>query len=424
MFFPQPSAPSHAQSTEPPPKQSVFASAAAAASFSPASARSHESAVDASPPVAPQPPPAPNPGSVSTLSTRLFPNNEQADMENDARLQALAHTAEGRQCHIWLAHDEGHEQHLRGCIAPTRLSLRTGAQVMLVKNLDQANKLVNGTRGTVVGFETPSVDRMRRVAMHPPTAPQLLPRVAFQVDPTAGAHGFVTRLVAPEDFSVDEAGRVVAQRTQVPLKLAWAISIHKSQGMTIPSLEVELASCFEAGQAYVALSRAVSLQATRVLSFSERRIFANGKVKDFYKQIEAEQRRAAHPHAELDGETRSPMSGSSGDVGGRVDASALDGNGARRAPLANVSGAQQDGPGLSEEQRARIEANKAAALAKRRLSVSSTASSTTFPGDSPWRTTAGGLLASAPRDHHQALPLPPLPTIPPRCPPGSAPPMA
>ena len=57
-----------------------------------------------------------------------------------------------------------------------------------------------------------------------------------------------------------------------------ACSIHKSQGMTIPILEVELASCFEAGHAYVALSRAVSLPTTRILTFDERKVIANPKV--------------------------------------------------------------------------------------------------------------------------------------------------
>ena len=76
---------------------------------------------------------------------------------------------------------------------------------------------------------------------------------------------------------------------QVPLKLAWAISIHKSQGMTLPSLEVELAQCFEAGQAYVALSRAVSLSSTRILSFDASRVKANPRVEAFYDRIEARQ---------------------------------------------------------------------------------------------------------------------------------------
>ena len=52
-------------------------------------------------------------------------------------------------------------------------------QVMLLKNFDQANKLVNGSRGVVVGFEPPpSHERMRRVAMHPPAASPLIPRVS------------------------------------------------------------------------------------------------------------------------------------------------------------------------------------------------------------------------------------------------------
>jgi hypothetical protein len=97
---------------------------------------------------------------------------------------------------------------------------------MLLKNTDQANKLVNGSRGIVVGFEMPaSADRMRRVAMHPPTAVPLIPKVSFQVDPSLGQdpRGWVTRLVYPEDFTVEEGGRVLASRTQLPLKLAWAI---------------------------------------------------------------------------------------------------------------------------------------------------------------------------------------------------------
>ena len=110
---------------------------------------------------------------------------------------------------------------------------------MLLKNLDQAHRLVNGSRGIVVSFEpAPNPERLRRVAMHPAHAPPMLPRVAFQVDAAAGDKGWLTRLVMPEDYTVEEGNRPIASRTQMPLKLAWAISIHKSQGMTISSLEV------------------------------------------------------------------------------------------------------------------------------------------------------------------------------------------
>ena len=92
---------------------------------------------------------------------------------------------------------------------------------MLLKNLDQANKLVNGSRGVVVGFEPPpSVDRLKRVQMHPPTLTPLLPKVSFQVDPTLGddPKGWVTRLVFPEDYTV-EVSRAILRLPRLPPRL-------------------------------------------------------------------------------------------------------------------------------------------------------------------------------------------------------------
>jgi ATP-dependent DNA helicase PIF1 len=163
----------------------------------------------------------------TTLSTRLFAHNEAADRENDTQLHALACSSSGaNQLHIWLSRDEGMASHVNSCIAPQRLSLRIGAQVMLLKNLDQAAKLVNGTRGIVVSFEhLKSSERLKGVSMHPGNSPPLVPKVSFQVDPSLGAEGWLTKLVYPEEWTTEEAGKSVASRTQVPLKLAWAISI-------------------------------------------------------------------------------------------------------------------------------------------------------------------------------------------------------
>ena len=80
--------------------------------------------------------------------------------------------------------------------------------------------------------------------------------------------------------------QVVASRTQVPLKLAWAITIHKSQGMTISMLELSLADAFEAGQIYVALSRGVSLEGITVLSYDPAKIWVHDKVAKFGAMLE------------------------------------------------------------------------------------------------------------------------------------------
>lgn len=96
--------------------------------------------------------------------------------------------------------------------------------------------------------------------------------------------------------------------------------------MTLPQLEVDLATCFEAGQAYVALSRAVSMGTTRILSFNPASVKTNRQVVEFY-------------------ETLAPL--------------------AAAQPTAHTASTSGTRPGLTPEQLARIEANKAKALARR-----------------------------------------------------------
>ena len=132
--------------------------------------------------------------------------------------------------------------------APDELTLKKHAKVMFVKNNFDMG-YINGSLGEVIGFEEDDELGM-------------LPKVKM----TDGT----TLLVAPETWSVDnEGGKTIASLQQVPLRLAWAITIHKSQGMTLEAAEINLSHTFEKGQGYVALSRLKSITGLRLLGFND-----------------------------------------------------------------------------------------------------------------------------------------------------------
>lgn len=86
-------------------------------------------------------------------------------------------------------------------------------------------------------------------------------------------------------FTITIGGKVVATRTQIPLDLAWGISVHKSQGMTVDQAILQLQHAFEFGQVYVALSRVKSLEGVCLTSMlTMQHIQADPIVKDFYMQ--------------------------------------------------------------------------------------------------------------------------------------------
>jgi len=82
-------------------------------------------------------------------------------------------------------------------------------------------------------------------------------------------------------------GEVIASRKQIPLILAWALSIHKAQGQTLSPVKIDLGRTFEKGQAYVALSRATNLDGLQVVGFDPTKIKAHPKAIDFYNKHNA-----------------------------------------------------------------------------------------------------------------------------------------
>ena len=96
------------------------------------------------------------------------------------------------------------------------------------------------------------------------------------------------RLIRPHSFQKEFKDCAIASRWQIPLCLAWAISIHKSQGMTIDWLRANIDRCFAPGQAYVACSRGRSLQSMTVENFSLSEIKTSRKVQKFYKSLDSD----------------------------------------------------------------------------------------------------------------------------------------
>lgn len=93
-------------------------------------------------------------------------------------------------------------------------------------------------------------------------------------------------MVEPEQWKVElPNGEVQASRNQLPLILAWALSIHKAQGQTLERVKVDLGNVFEKGQAYVALSRATCKEGLQVLRFDPKKVMAHDKVRAFYASL-------------------------------------------------------------------------------------------------------------------------------------------
>lgn len=185
---------------------------------------------------------------ISDNHTRLYTHNTNVDKINQGELDKL----DGK-VHEFNALTFGEPALLetlkKNVRTPETLSLKKGAKVMFIKNNANEN-VYNGTLGEVVDFVKDSEG-------------DWLPKV--QLDDNRQL------IVTHETWSIDdEDGSPLASFSQIPLCLAWAITIHKSQGMTLSSAEIDLSKTFEMGQGYVALSRVRSLDGLRLLGMNQK----------------------------------------------------------------------------------------------------------------------------------------------------------
>jgi ATP-dependent DNA helicase PIF1 len=171
---------------------------------------------------------------------------------------------------------------------PTCLELKIGAKVVLLFNLSPKSGLVNGSQGEVVGFVNteswPSKDEgglYQKGCADEFTAmnSHWRPIVKFANGKTQTIPHIVqssTKMSGEDHYYV--------VRTQIPLMLAWALSIHKSQGMTLQYAEVSSRSLFETGQLYVGVSRVTRLEGLVVTGFAREKTTMDPDVLEFYEK--------------------------------------------------------------------------------------------------------------------------------------------
>lgn len=180
------------------------------------------------------------------VTVRLFPVNKQADQLNDARLDALDEDE-----HVFTATSSGQaslvEQLKKNMLAPKLLRLKTGAAVMALRN-DADKQYVNGSLGTVTGFVSESKGGW--------------PIVSFENGNRV--------VMKPQSWDMMDGEKVLASVSQVPLRCAWAITIHKSQGMSLERAAMDLSCTFAPGMGYVALSRVQSLEGLYIAGINRR----------------------------------------------------------------------------------------------------------------------------------------------------------
>lgn len=174
---------------------------------------------------------------------KLFTHNANVDAVNEQELAKI--NGEAREF-VMQTHGIAPlvEVLKKGCLSPEKLLLKVGAAVMFTKN-NIANGFVNGTLGVVEGFA--------------PTG-----------DPEVRVRDGRLVLASRVEWNLQEGRTVLAQISQVPLRLAWAITVHKSQGMSLDAAVMDLSKVFEYGQGYVAISRVRSLAGVHLLGLNER----------------------------------------------------------------------------------------------------------------------------------------------------------
>lgn len=159
----------------------------------------------------------------------------------------------------------GEEEYDKYFMAPKYLKLKINCKIMVIQNIDQDLGVVNGARGTFLGFKHSSVPELNITTSS----------IIVELD-----NGVTTDI--PQQLFVQAHGDEIYTRIQYPVMLSYALTIHKTQGLTISNAVINIGKdIFEAGQAYVALSRCRNINSLYLSGFSKMKLYCNDVAKKF-----------------------------------------------------------------------------------------------------------------------------------------------
>ncbi len=206
---------------------------------------------------------------IDFTPTKLYTHNMDVDRINndelnsiDDKAEVFKYTSEGAKSNI--------EKLFKSALVQEELTLKKDAVVMFIKN-NPEKYYINGTTGVVIDF---SKDE------------QKLPIVKL-------SNGYIVK-VEYEDWKIEnDSGKIQAKISQIPLKLAWAITIHKSQGMTLDAAQIDLSKTFEVGQGYVALSRIKNIEGLKLMGFNDNALSVDPLILNIDPRIKQASQKAA-----------------------------------------------------------------------------------------------------------------------------------
>lgn len=207
---------------------------------------------------------------------KLMSTNEAVDQYNRQELNRVNEKESQFKAEIDAITPALRDSIIRDCTAKEFLELREGCQVMIIKN---GEGYVNGSMGTYLGETTVEItdldDSVKKV-----------PALKVQLFSDGSIHKIPKFEWKLEKETTNAAGiksiSKLAHFIQYPIRLAYAITIHKSQGMSIDFLEVDLNNCFSNHMAYVALSRAKNYEGLRILNWNPKAVKCDMKAFNFY----------------------------------------------------------------------------------------------------------------------------------------------